>query len=523
MANAYYDYLTGLVGNSGLTPELPKATRDQAVTIAGAGDKVIALAGNQLHESGHFVFDDARIEEGIAFRTSILQPAAAELNYAARTSGNLTAANNPHKTSNLTFDASTGNSGAGALSAFDIIQDAVEDLTIQQHGTSYIAGTSNGLLISNRRGRVELVDCKISGSPSVALLNSSASLSGDGAEVIDIQGLELSGSRTAGIITGVTLTKIDNLTNTLDLLIKGVKGTLTATGTASAIGMNIKSVNPKISNFDLKLVNTGSGTGDFGLLIQGQVTAVATLPVVSNGKIDYACANGHAISIGQSTAAGNVTGGEVIGNEITGRYYATNTPHGITLGQATSATARGNTVRDIYAGYLASKTTSGTIEGNVAFDCYGVSFYAKGTTAHTIQDNIAIISGKFVPSSTYRLGVLAVAPQTPTNTVAVTFTRNLVIVSDITKINGLAYIEDVNQVCSFDNNTYIIPDTVDITSALLFTYENGAGGAPNQTLAQWNANAEVGTDKIIQLPAAEISKMINTYRIQSGNTGRLLI
>ena len=109
-------------------------------------------------------------------------------------------------------------------------------------------------------------------------------------------------------------------------------------------------------------------------------------------------------------------------------------------------------------------------------------------------------------------GILAVAPQGSTDTTAVTYQQNLVIVQDTSKIHSLAYIEDSDQACTFTRNTYIIPDTVDVATANLFSYENGAGGAANKTLAEWNATSEVTDDVIVQLPASEIQKLINKYR-----------
>ena len=522
MANAYYDYNNGDSGNDGLTAATAKSTRTEAQGVAGAGDKVIAVDGTQTlpaAEGGDifFDFDDNYVESSQTYRGATLQPEAAETTRCARSSGTIT----PHIIENLTFD---GQANGGLTQCFDIIQYAAADRTLRMRGCHMISGDTYGFLCSNRRGRVEFVSMKLSGSPTTGLFATTANLSGDGNQTFDLQATELDGSIASGSITGIQITKVNNLTNTLDVGVKGTTGKLTATGTGSAVGMNIKSVDPVISNSDIHLDGSNTtGTGHFGILVQGQATAVCTGAVIGGNNVDFECKSGYGIAIGQSNIAANVTTSEASGNTVTGRFYQSNTPHGFLMGQAVNgATIRGNTAKDIYVGYLASLCTAGTIEGNLAFDCYGPSYYVKGTTAITVQDNIAIISGKN-PLPDDERGVLSVAPQGATNTTAATIQRNLVIVQDISKISSLAYIEDLSQGCTFANNTYIIPDSVDVSTANLFSYENGAGGAANNTLAQWNAQTEVTNDVIIQLPVSEIAKLINNFREEAGGSQPLTL
>lgn len=94
MADAYYSYLSGLSGNSGLTEALPKDTRANALAVAGAGDTLRCLDGTHVHESGHFVMDDNQIESALNYRQAILQANAAETTRVARSGAALGAANN---------------------------------------------------------------------------------------------------------------------------------------------------------------------------------------------------------------------------------------------------------------------------------------------------------------------------------------------------------------------------------------------------------------------------------------------
>jgi hypothetical protein len=108
-----------------------------------------------------------------------------------------------------------------------------------------------------------------------------------------------------------------------------------------------------------------------------------------------------------------------------------------------------------------------------------------------------------------------------------------VIVDDISKVQSLAGVF-LNQSATFENNTYIIPDTVDVSTENLFAIGNSAisANSANATLAEWNAlNATVNGsgvvsvtgDKIIQLPIAEIQAMIEGYKPNVVNTANTVV
>jgi hypothetical protein len=58
MANKYYDGNNGSDSNDGSTPALAKLTRNAAVSASSAGDKVIAVNGIQIADTGHYNFND---------------------------------------------------------------------------------------------------------------------------------------------------------------------------------------------------------------------------------------------------------------------------------------------------------------------------------------------------------------------------------------------------------------------------------------------------------------------------------
>ena len=527
MANTYYDYNNGSSGNSGLTPELPKATRGQAVNASTSGDTVFALDGVHVHESGHFIFDDYRDEVSYTYRGATFQPNAVETTYCARTSASLSSANNPFIMDGFVFDALDQTS----YSLYFGEQSNGELLEIRLSNSEVKGGVTYALLCQDRAGTQRITNCKLSGSPTNGLFATTASLSSKGAQTIDIQGVELDGTRASGVIVGFDMVKVNDLVNTLDIKVKGVTGSLVATGTAAITGMNIKSVNPSITNNKITFDSTeSSGTGFIGIVVQGQSVAQATNPIIAANDITFNCPDGYAISLGQTAADANVTGGEVSANKVTGVYSTTDTPHGYLMGQAVDgATMRGNVATKIYAPYLASKCTSGFIEGNLAYDCHGVSLYVKGCTDITVQDNTVAVVTDCTASADSGIAPIAVNKQTDgTKTLACSIKRNLVLIDDISKVQSLACVM-LDNTATFENNTYVIPDTVSLSSNL-FAVGNATLGsnAPNTTLAGWNAlsataNGEgsitVTNDQIVQMPAAEITKLIATYKPSAGGTG----
>ena len=514
MADRYYDYNNGDNGDNGSTAELAKATRSAAVSASVTGDQVICVDGTHVHESGHFVFDDARIETSENFRLSTLQANTSETTRVARTSGGLVAANNPHLVKGFVFDGESGNSGAGVTQAFDIARDASEDLILQQHGNQYICGTTYGLLISMRRGRQELVNIKVSGTLGNRAIGATSSLSGDGNQVIDIQGCELDLEEITGSKKAIEFSQVNAPTNTLEMYFKGLRGTITLAASATFTLLDVISKDTmNVAGFDLTINADDSTTSAAVIGVRGKGSSYETSDAnITNGRVIYNSPSGFAIQYGLSTTDSHITGGNVAGNYVKGKYYASNTPHNYVFGQGTVGEHRGNQSHEGYVGYLISITDSGTnVIGNLAFDCYGPNYYAKGVVAATIRDNRAVVTSKFTQRDR---GILAVAPQGATDTTAVTFQENLVIVQDLSKIHSLAYIEDANQGCTFIRNTYIVDESQYSESSDYFSYQNGAGGAANNTLAEWNAQSEVTDDIIVPLPASQIAQLISAIKAE---------
>lgn len=518
MADRYYDYNNGSSGNDGSTPALAKSTRSEAVSASTTGDSVIAVDGTHTHESGHFVFDDARDERAQTYRGATLRANAAETSRVARTSGSLTAANNPHLVQGFVFDGTSGN---GTNSAFEFSQDASEDLILRNQNCEFISGDTYGILIQMRRGRIELVNAKITGVFASRALGATTSLSNDGNQVIDIQGCELAPAETlSGSKKVIELQQVGTPSNTLDLYFKGLRGTIQAATGATVNVLDIRTKDTmNVAGFNLTLQGEGTATMS-GILMQGNASGYeSSTAYITNGFMSFESGAGYGVSLGLSGVDSHITGGLMAGNTVRGKYFAEQTPHNFVIGQGVAAEGRGNLSIDGYVGFLLSICDDATLVGNVCVDCYGPSIYAKGTTAATIKDNTCVLTGQFTQRDR---GILSVAPQGAVNTAGATFQENLVIVQDVSKIHSLAYIEDASQVCAFTRNVYIIPDTVDVGTADLFSYKNGAGGAANNTLAEWNAQTEVTSDEIVQMPSAEIARLVTQLVAQSGAASGLV-
>ena len=428
----------------------PYRSRDFSVTqgVAGTDTLVLMDGTNSVADAvGFWNMNDDFLHRAQTRRGATL--IGDNASYVARTSSGLTVAMNPFRVQGIVFDGRETNS-----QAFEIGQDASDDLIIQFHDCEFKAGSNYCLFDFMQRGRQELVNCKFSGSPGTSAFTSTSFLGGHGDQVLDMQLIDLDLTLTSAD-EAFFFEKTNNLTNTLDIFVKGVTGSVSSVGAVSVNFIDLfGAAAPVVTGCDVTLNADDDATGFNGVLIRGNTVAVTSDCTISNNNIKFNSPVGYAIMLGQSTVDANVSGGTVAGNTVTGKYYASSTPHNFLMGQATTGVCRGNTSIEGYVGYLISKTTTADVSGNLAFDCYGPNYYIKGATDCTVKDNIAVLSGKFAQRDN---GVIAVIDQGGIDTAGATIQENLVIVSDISKIHSLAQIADASQVCSFVRNTYIKP------------------------------------------------------------------
>lgn len=492
----------------------PYLTYETAVANTIAGDTCWMVDGEveaDATQNYMQIAEDRRVK-AVNYRQAVQLADAGYTTMCGRYEATLAAADNPHVVDGIVFDAKNVVDWC-----FSHQTDAAEDLITQLHNVHFKDPVSIGYACFQLRGRQELVNCKVSGSPTTAGVALAASSSGDGNQAFDVQGLELDITGTTSNIVGINATKINNAVNTLDCSLKGVTGTVSGSGGSEVIvgAIVCRGVDqPVISNFNLTINATNVAANHKGISCTGLSVATTSNATIANGEIKFNSPSGYGIALGESTVATDIIYGLISGVKVTGKYYASDTPHNTMVGQGVTADVHGHIGVEGYVSVLLSRTLDVTAVGCLAFDCYGPSFYIKGATSATVKHSTAICSGKYVQRDQ---GIIAVVAQAGVNTVSGIFQEVLIIVSDISKIHSLAQIGDALQVCAFVRNTYIIPDSVDITTEQLFAYQSAT---PNSTLAQWNAQAEVTDDVIVQLPAVAIAALIQEYRpIQAGYHG----
>jgi len=510
MANKYYDGNNGSDSNDGSTPALAKLTRNAAVSASIAGDKVIAVNGIQIADTGHYNFNDDRVESSQSYRQAIIQPKSAsnggsETNYVARTSAELSSANNPFVIENLTFD------GIGEVSqVLSLVeQSTAEELVTEVRGCEFKNGLSYNLVGFDRGGTQDFINCKVSGpKPSAAHIAFTGNLSDKANQTIKFQGLELAVDPITSSTVILKASQKTAPTNTLDLHITGMSGSFNVSNNASLTVLELFSKdNIHVQGCKLNITGDETEQNTIGIRVFGKGSGYETSDVdISNNTVYFSSGVGYAISYGDSTADSHIAGGSVSGNTVVGKYYpGSQTPHNYAMGQGTVGNLTGNISVDGYVGYLISKTDSCNVVGNLAYDCYGPNFYIKGTTLCEVKDNIAVVSSKYTQ---HERAIISVTEQGGVDTAGANIKQNYVVVEDVSKIHSLAQITDANQVCAFERNTYIIPDTVDLSTAQLFSYQSFS---PTDTLAQWNARSEVTNDVIVQLPLSEVKNIIASY------------
>lgn len=508
MATVYIDGALGsdaytyVQAQSALTPW---ATIEKAIASATAADTVSIVGGTYTAPTNYHNFTKTLLNVAQVAGAVTWRAFPAYANYVARSSSSAGAGT-------FTFNGINFDCQGVAATGYEIGADNTDVWTTNIIDCATISPTRNGLNLFNRIGTVNITRFTASFTGTAAATISGINNNNLDAGAVAVQPMAVnvttpnitvtapSGQVAAGIYIASDATRLSAVTNT----ITNGNVTVNSASNSYAVGLWLLGGDAaSVSGTTVTVVSANAAAESFGVRVYGRsATATSNNAAISNVKVRGSFPAGHGISLGDSTSAtNNMTGGEIKGCQVSNIYYASNTPHNITLGQSTTGSAVGNITTDSYVGILASKTTTATVSGNIARDCYGPSFYAKGTTAATISGNTAIVRGKYTQRD---VGILAATYQGSTNCTAVTFSNNTVICTDTTRIHslsaitGLAADAGTAQPATFTNNTYYIPDSVNLSSALLFQYTGANGAAANYTFAQWAAIAT--TDRVIQLP-----------------------
>lgn len=503
----------------------PYLTFEYALASTSNGDTLVAIDGEYTAATFTDIVDKRTLKAN-NFRQTTIKAASGTTSRVLRLPANLTVADDGTLIEDVILDAESGR----VNQCIEIQTAAAGPDLLRIKGVEMKGGLNYQALVSIKKGRQEFVACKLSGLMELNGIATTGSLSEDGNQTLLIDGLDLDVDLDTGSGSLIKATKVSNIpANTLDVIVQGLRGRVNLLDDAAYTLVDISgAVAPHISGLDLTVNAPPSGVQDcLGLYVHGRdVNTQTTDALLSGGVINFNVEQGYAIAYGAPLADSFLTGGLITGFNIKGKYYSGDSPHGIAHGQGTTGVSRGNIVQNIYVGVLLSKTAAGTVtEGNLLHGCYGPSIYAKGTTGGVARRNTAVVPRTHEQRNQ---GILSVINQLTQDTTGFDYEENLVIVQDMSRVHSLGYIgipNSVSHVCTYSNNIYVVPDTVDVENDPLFAYESATA---NYTLAQWNAlagSAVVTDDVVLTLPQAQIDALVDSYaRIAegTGNQGSIL-
>jgi hypothetical protein len=439
----------------------------------------------------------------------------------------------------------TGNNGvrvlrnSGSLAGTD--EPVFQDLTIDAEGKTYAlelsldttgpdicqvrrvhatGAASAHVFIGREHGLIELRDLEISGSTRLGVATASTT-AGTTAET----NISLRGLRCTNVVLDSTAARIVQIQRAPLATSKVVAALEQVIGDVDAGGFAVDFINmeaidePVVKDCNLTLRSSAAGEC-IGIKVNGTSSYNTEGAVVVGNVLTCLFNAGHGMQLSDDTDNYGRTG-SFVGNHVTGQYDASATPHGITLAGQSTGEMLGNVVRDTFAAFLVSETTTARVVGNLAFNCHGPSFYVKGANGTAgaglaLEDNLVAnnVAVRKATTLARNQSCLSITNQIG-NTDNAVFEANTVIAEDpeADAARGGSYLAEftsAGQTGEFRRNVYIIPDTVNLATATIFG-NNGAAA----TFATWIGRSDVIDDRVIQLPIAEIQQLISYYEALS--------
>tara|TARA_R110000824_G_scaffold32872_5_gene105992 strand:+ start:6500 stop:8131 length:1632 start_codon:yes stop_codon:yes gene_type:complete len=533
MAGPYY---VGNAGNDspndGLSPAELFLTMDKVNTLLAAGETVIVIGDSFSDDTNRLQLQVGARMEPQTFQGTTLTRAGSYTDYI------------------LEFDDLIANDTFAVLDGFiidgenvctggiDARRNCDAEITVQNCSFFDIKGpVFKG---GNRGGRLEFLNNKIRTSLAtdndstlgLAYFGAGTALGEDDPQEIVFARNDIDSICTSTITRDQIYATIKSDTTdatSVDFNDNKIKITYSSspTGSASVVEF-VGSAATRVVGNDINLdVNTSPGSGSMdGIVVAGlDATRHANGSIIARNKVITNAQGGYGILVGiTSTTDVHCDNGIVSGNYVKGVDTAGKSPHGIAVGKNFTGDITGNVVESSYAGYLFSEALAAEVTGNLAVNCSGPSFYAKGHLGAAgtlnIRGNVAVVDRG---TNQRDMGILAINAQSG-NTVSTDFIENIVIFDQADPgayflANGgyLASVATSQLLPNFERNVYYLPDTTDLTDDL-FNFQ----GTKN-TIVEWNANSEVTGDQIVLLPRAKIAEMVNYYKQQaaaaSGVTG----
>jgi len=530
------DTRTYLQAQSASTPwkttDKPTASATANDTVSLANGAYNATTVGSVYAQGYHSFAKLLVLDAANDGAAVFT--GTDANYVARISSSLPAGT-------LSFDGIVFNAQSTATKCFEVGDMTTKVWTVSWSDCTFSNGTAKLLdLLIVKGGNFATTDCVFAGSPTGAGF---AGITG-GTALGASNNWSVTHTRPVFNLVGTQDTSGINqdcasAANTIAYTVDGASGEIGTTSTSTfAIGIQLRCPGARIVNTNgLRITAPDNNSSSlYGLKIYPNAVAISDF-VMRGNRLSFIAPGGYGIAIGDSTTVGAaaITGGDLSGNYVTGKYYSLATPHGIAIGRSVSGVKyAGNTATDFYCNHLASRTTSGTASGNVSRDCYGVDYYAKGCTAFTFTGNTAIQTGKYARRN---LAPFSIDSQGGTTTTATTMSYNTFICTetDFTRVGALANITTNNN-GTFTGNTYIVPDTWDTDTTDRFFVggaEGGRSGATGYTIDEWisgtagSVSATNGTgtisvsgETVIRLPIAQIRQLLVNFSVGTHTRSR---
>lgn len=418
-------YIIGVDTNDGLTKGAAKLTLESALSASTAGDTVIINDGLYTPTTLYTVANGVTIQPENAM--------AVELRGVA---GQAAVTNITHSGSGTTTIGPIYVNANGALAS---IQRAgvSTPVTLNLVGTEAAMGTTAAIVDLCRRGLTHIEDVKISGTGGQYGYQGSASFGDLADKTLEIDGLAFDVSSSGLAYYGVSASRYSAgaPVGDVNVSIKNVTGEIQCDGIV--VGVIVTGVDdPLIEDCDFAVESPSTTVSSIGIQVRA-TSANAPSPngVIRNNRVDFNSPSGYAIIIGSNVDVDYSGGSVAYGNEATGRYFETATPHGIGLGRVTGGKLYNNISKDFYVGFIASINQGGLIFNNITDGIYGVDLYSKGCGATTrpIFANNTLIKRNRVGDMRAELATIAVNAQTDgTANTDTLFVNNRIVGVDMT-------------------------------------------------------------------------------------------
>ena len=498
-------------------PATPWQTPEEANGSAVAGDTAMHQASTVFPVDGATHFSLTRPFIHIAVGTVVWEPLAGETTFGSRISGSMT------DEIPSSFNGFTFTSGPSTLAERVHVQgnNAARDVSasyIDCDFTTTVAGASSvGFRADTVRGFTTLTGGTISGIAMAAIQLASAAGSVAAAPYAFTSTggtINLSGNTesTCAIIAAI-------LTNGTKLsaptaVVSDLTATSVSTGVIAERGIIFDSWDSvAVSDSDIT-VTAATTNENIGLSASGGTLGLTASVTYTNVDLTFNCQSGHGLRVGHSTNDSNVTTSSITGGSVTGLSpeLITGTPHNATVGKDLDTVVSGFSSRLGYVGILASITGACDINGSTFRDHNGPYIYSKGTQGGQARNNTCYASDAFTQQDR---AILANEVQDgPVNSTDFTYDSNIVYVSDISKIHGLASVGASQTGIVFTTNTYYLPNDagIDPDVDLLFGL---ASTTMNSTINDWLGTYPTENIDFTRYTKAQIDNIISEGTTQS--------